>query len=72
MHRFGRNPDEARREQVAMLRATGLTFTTGGLEHPGIVPVYGLGHYADGRPFYAGPVEKSRRCWLRQGVRDSW
>lgn len=26
---------------------------TGGLEHPGIVPVYGLGHYADGRPFYA-------------------
>lgn len=26
---------------------------TGGLEHPGVVPVYGLGHYADGRPFYA-------------------
>jgi serine/threonine-protein kinase len=26
---------------------------TGGLEHPGIVPVYGLGCYADGRPFYA-------------------
>jgi formylglycine-generating enzyme required for sulfatase activity/serine/threonine protein kinase len=26
---------------------------TGGLEHPGIVPVYGLGKYADGRPFYA-------------------
>src|SRR5262245_57801652 len=26
---------------------------TGGLEHPGIVPVYGLGVYADGRPFYA-------------------
>jgi len=26
---------------------------TGGLEHPGIVPVYGAGHYADGRPFYA-------------------
>ncbi len=25
----------------------------GGLEHPGIVPVYGLGTYADGRPFYA-------------------
>ncbi len=25
---------------------------TGGLEHPGIVPVYGLGHYPDGRPFY--------------------
>jgi serine/threonine-protein kinase len=26
---------------------------TGGLEHPSIVPVYGLGSYADGRPFYA-------------------
>jgi WD40 repeat protein/serine/threonine protein kinase len=26
---------------------------TGGLEHPGIVPVYGLGHTADGRPYYA-------------------
>ncbi len=26
---------------------------TGGLEHPGIVPVYGMGQYADGRPFYA-------------------
>jgi serine/threonine protein kinase/WD40 repeat protein len=26
---------------------------TGRLEHPGIVPVYGLGCYPDGRPFYA-------------------
>jgi tetratricopeptide (TPR) repeat protein/tRNA A-37 threonylcarbamoyl transferase component Bud32 len=26
---------------------------TGGLEHPGVVPVYGLGRYEDGRPFYA-------------------
>ncbi|MCH8828416.1 MAG: serine/threonine protein kinase [Planctomycetes bacterium] len=26
---------------------------TGGLEHPGIVPVYGLGQYANGLPFYA-------------------
>lgn len=26
---------------------------TGRLEHPGIVPVYGLGAYGDGRPFYA-------------------
>jgi serine/threonine protein kinase len=26
---------------------------TGGLEHPGIVPVYGLGAAADGRPYYA-------------------
>jgi serine/threonine-protein kinase len=26
---------------------------TGGLEHPGIVPVYGLGAYGNGRPYYA-------------------
>jgi len=26
---------------------------TGKLEHPGIVPVYGLGRYDDGRPYYA-------------------
>jgi serine/threonine protein kinase len=26
---------------------------TGSLEHPGVVPVYGLGTYPDGRPFYA-------------------
>jgi hypothetical protein len=26
---------------------------TGGLEHPGVVPVYGLGTRPDGRPFYA-------------------
>ena len=26
---------------------------TGRLEHPGIIPVYGLGTYDDGRPFYA-------------------
>ncbi len=26
---------------------------TGGLEHPGIVPVYGIGIQDDGRPFYA-------------------
>jgi serine/threonine protein kinase/Flp pilus assembly protein TadD len=26
---------------------------TGGLEHPGVVPVYGLGTYEDGRPYYA-------------------
>jgi serine/threonine-protein kinase len=32
---------------------------TGGLEHPGIVPVYGFGHYSDGRPYYAMRFLKS-------------
>jgi serine/threonine-protein kinase len=26
---------------------------TGNLEHPGVVPIYGLGRYDDGRPYYA-------------------
>jgi PAS domain S-box-containing protein len=26
---------------------------TGRLEHPGVVPIYGLGSHADGRPYYA-------------------
>jgi serine/threonine protein kinase len=26
---------------------------TGRLEHPGVVPVYGLGRFSDGRPYYA-------------------
>src|SRR5262249_38725027 len=34
-------------------RFVGEAQITGGLEHPGIVPVYGLGCYADGRPYYA-------------------
>ncbi len=36
--------------QVRFLREAEIT---GGLEHPGIVPVYGMGAYADGRPYYA-------------------
>ena len=33
---------------------------TGGLEHPGIVPVYGLGTYDDGGPFLCDAVHKGR------------
>jgi tetratricopeptide (TPR) repeat protein/tRNA A-37 threonylcarbamoyl transferase component Bud32 len=39
------NPSQARFIREAEI--------TGALEHPGIVPVYGLGRYPDGRPFYA-------------------
>ncbi len=44
--RFGDHPESRARFVVE-------AEITGGLEHPGIVPVYGLGTYADGRPFYA-------------------
>ncbi len=43
---FAHDPDS----QVRFLREAEIT---GGLEHPGIVPVYGMGAYADGRPYYA-------------------
>ena len=41
---------------------------TGGLEHPNIVPVYGLGTYEDGRPFYAMKFIRGRN--LRAAVED--
>jgi serine/threonine protein kinase len=44
-----RHADHAERRARFLLEAE----ITGGLEHPGIVPVYGLGQYPDGRPFYA-------------------
>ena len=40
-----------RPEQRARFRLEGEV--TGRLEHPGIVPVYGMGTYPDGRPYYA-------------------
>jgi tetratricopeptide (TPR) repeat protein/tRNA A-37 threonylcarbamoyl transferase component Bud32 len=44
-----RNADHPYSQAKFLLEAE----VTGGLEHPGIVPVYGLGHHDDGRPFYA-------------------
>ncbi len=41
---------------------------TGGLEHPGIVPVYGLGTYLDGRPYYA--MRFIRGASLKQAIED--
>jgi hypothetical protein len=34
---------------------------TGGLEHPGVVPVYGLGRHGDGRPYYTMRFVKATR-----------
>jgi tetratricopeptide (TPR) repeat protein/tRNA A-37 threonylcarbamoyl transferase component Bud32 len=45
----GRYADDRDSRGRFLLEAT----ITGGLEHPGIVPVYGLGRYIDGRPYYA-------------------
>ena len=45
----GRFADDSQARGRFLLEAE----VTGGLEHPGIVPVYGLGRDADGRPFYA-------------------
>ena len=45
---FDHHADEASRYRF-LLEAE----ITGGLEHPGIVPVYGLGNYENGRPYYA-------------------
>lgn len=46
--RSGFGGDERNRERF--IREAEIT---GRLEHPSIVPVYGLGAYADGRPYYA-------------------
>ncbi len=40
-------------DKVSQQRFTTEAIVTGSLEHPGIVPIYGLGRYRDGRPFYA-------------------
>jgi serine/threonine-protein kinase len=45
----GRHADDPPSRSRFLLEAE----VTGGLEHPGVVPVYGLGAYPDGRPFYA-------------------
>ena len=45
--------DEPAYDPNARVRFVREAEITGRLEHPGIVPVYGLGEYADGRPEYA-------------------
>ena len=46
---LGKHADDA----VSRERFVAEAEITGGLEHPGVVPVYGLGTYAGGRPYYA-------------------
>jgi tetratricopeptide (TPR) repeat protein len=45
--------DTQARDPISRSRFLFEAQVTAGLEHPGIVPVHGLGHYADGRPYYA-------------------
>jgi formylglycine-generating enzyme required for sulfatase activity/serine/threonine protein kinase len=47
---------------------------TGGLEHPGIVPVYSLGTHADGRPYYAMRLVRgdSLKEAIRRFHQNSW
>jgi eukaryotic-like serine/threonine-protein kinase len=45
--------DTAANDQAYRARFLAEAEITGKLEHPGIIPIYGLGTYADGRPFYA-------------------
>ncbi|AMV36654.1 WD40 repeat domain-containing serine/threonine protein kinase [Planctomyces sp. SH-PL62] len=40
-------------DEMSQLRFLQEAEITGRLEHPGVVPVYGLGRHPDGRPFYA-------------------
>lgn len=59
-----KHADDPKNQQRFKLEAE----ITGGLEHPGIVPVYGLGAYADGRPFYA--MRFIRGDSLQDAIRD--
>lgn len=40
-------------DEISQLRFLQEAEITGRLEHPGVVPVYGLGRHPDGRPYYA-------------------
>jgi len=59
LERHADNPDS----QMRFLMEAEIT---GSLEHPGIVPVYGLGRFANGRPYYAMRFVRGRT--LRQAI----
>ena len=56
------------RDPVSRSRFLAEAEITGSLEHPGIVPVYGLGKYNDGRPFYAMRLIKGST--LKQAIEE--
>ena len=56
------------RDHLSRLRFVVEAEITGALEHPSIVPVYGLGSYPDGRPFYAMRLLADRT--LRDAITD--
>src|SRR5438552_969227 len=56
VERQARHADQ-RESQARFLREAVIT---GRLEHPGVVPVYGLGRHADGRPYYAMRLVKGQ------------
>ena len=61
---------KSRHADVAEFRSRFVTEAeiTGGLEHPGVVPVYGLGQYEDGRPFYVMRFHSRRQPRRRAGA----
>ena len=60
--------DEFAQDEIRRARFVREAEITGGLEHPGIVPVYGLGQYDDGRPYYAMRLVKGES--LREAIRS--
>ncbi|QDU88002.1 Serine/threonine-protein kinase PknD [Pirellulimonas nuda] len=55
-------------DQASRVRFLREASITGRLEHPGIVPVYGMGYFADGRPYYAMRMLRGRS--LLDDIRD--
>ncbi len=61
-------------DEVSRYRFATEVLVTSGLEHPGIVPVYGFSHYKDGRPYYTMRFVKgvSFREAIRSFYQQDW
>jgi hypothetical protein len=64
-----RIPSSYRKSWLTLLKCHADAELTGGLEHPGVVPVYGLGTYGDGRPYY--PMRFIRADSLKEAI-EHW